>query len=201
MASTNNTTAKPWHSSSDVNSLSFMLQRMLTCYSHAEIVMVNSVSDGLCAVTPMVIGSSADGVIITPQKISGVPYFRLQMGESAVIMDPKEGDVGLMLICDDDITNVKENKAASVASHGMRNMRSNGIYLGGIQLLNGAPTEYIKFTGSGIEVAGDIRQVSGNFTTSGKVTATGEVTGNGIALSSHVHGGVESGGSNTGEPQ
>lgn len=197
----NNTTAKPWHSSSEVNSLSYTLQRMLACYSHAELVMVNAVSDGLCTVTPMVIGSNADGTIITQEKIYGIPYFRLQMGSSAVIIDPSEGDIGLMIICDDDITNVKANKKASVASHGLKNGRSNGIYLGGIQLLNGNPSEYIKFTGSGIEIAGDINQTSGNFTTSGTVTATGEVTGNGIALSSHVHGGVESGGSNTGGPQ
>lgn len=198
---TNKTTAKPWHSSSEANSLSYALQRLLSGYSHAELVQVNTVDAGLCTVTPMVIGSNADGTIVTQQKIYGVPYFRLQMGNSAVIMDPKEGDIGLMIICDDDITNVKANKKASVASHGLRNGRSNGIYLGGIQLLNDNPTEYIKFTGSGIEVAGDIKQVSGNITTTGKVTATGEVTGNGVALSTHVHGGVESGGSKTSEPE
>ena len=35
----------------------------------------------------------------------------------------------------------------------------------------------------------------------GKITATGDVVGNGISLKSHVHGGVQSGGSETGNPQ
>ena len=35
----------------------------------------------------------------------------------------------------------------------------------------------------------------------GKITATGDVTGAGISLKNHVHGGVQSGGSQTGNPQ
>lgn len=40
----------------------------------------------------------------------------------------------------------------------------------------------------------------GDFTFAGNITATGEVTGKGVKLSTHVHGGVESGGSNTQGP-
>jgi len=42
--------------------------------------------------------------------------------------------------------------------------------------------------------------INGDVTVNGNVTATGEVQGNGIDLSTHVHGGVSSGGSNTGVP-
>lgn len=42
--------------------------------------------------------------------------------------------------------------------------------------------------------------VNGNITVTGNVTADGEVTAAGIDLSTHTHGGVQSGGSNTGAP-
>jgi phage baseplate assembly protein gpV len=42
--------------------------------------------------------------------------------------------------------------------------------------------------------------INGNVTVNGTITASGEVTGNGITLSSHMHGGVQSGGSNTSGP-
>lgn len=40
----------------------------------------------------------------------------------------------------------------------------------------------------------------GGLKVNGAIVATGEVTGNGIALSTHVHGGVQSGGADTGPP-
>ncbi|WP_233471672.1 hypothetical protein [Enterobacter asburiae] len=40
----------------------------------------------------------------------------------------------------------------------------------------------------------------GNATFGGTITATGEVTGNGIHLSTHKHGGVETGGGQTSTP-
>jgi len=56
-----------------------------------------------------------------------------------------------------------------------------------------------------IEANGQLTQgagsYAGNATFGGSVTATGEVQGNGIKLSTHVHGGVESGNANTQGPQ
>ena len=40
----------------------------------------------------------------------------------------------------------------------------------------------------------------GDITVNGKVTATGDVKGQGTSLHTHVHSGVQSGGSNTGGP-
>lgn len=42
--------------------------------------------------------------------------------------------------------------------------------------------------------------ITGNLTVGGTVVATGEVTGAGKVLSTHVHGGVQNGPSNTGAP-
>ena len=43
--------------------------------------------------------------------------------------------------------------------------------------------------------------IQSTLTTTGDITATGDVVGRGISLSSHVHGGVKSGGDQTGDPE
>jgi phage baseplate assembly protein gpV len=47
---------------------------------------------------------------------------------------------------------------------------------------------------------GAITMNGGDFNTSGSITATGDVIGQGTSLHTHVHGGVTTGGSNTGAP-
>lgn len=195
---------KPWHSASDANSLSFVFRQLLKDATFIELVIVESVDteDKSVQVKSLVTPVDAAGKTIDAQSVYSIPFFRLQMGGSAIILNPQVGDVGLMLVCDADTSNVKANKSAAVPSNGLRHTRSNGIYLGGIAMLNGDPTEYIEFTGSGINiVAPNGLNIDGAVTASSTITAQGEVTGKGIALSSHVHGGVESGGSTTNKPQ
>lgn len=192
----------PFDSSSEANTLSYMFKVMLQVCDFIKLVQIQSVDDDAktCQVIPLVIEESPEGGQISRQSVYNIPYFRLQMGASAVIMDPKEGDIGLLLVCDENTAGVLAAGGAAVAPTDQRHSRQYGIYLGGVALLNGSPTEYIKFTGSGIEIVGDV-SITGKLTTTSTIEAEGEVTGNGIKLSAHIHGGVESGGSNTGEPQ
>ncbi|WP_166315536.1 phage baseplate assembly protein V [Acetobacter estunensis] len=60
-------------------------------------------------------------------------------------------------------------------------------------------TEFV-MTNSGISMIGDV-SIQGDVTVSGRVTAKDEVTAAGIALTSHVHGGVKSGPDTTSGPQ
>jgi len=175
---------------------------MLSQATFIELVLISEVDldEEELTVKPLIKSLDGSGVSKEAELVHGIPWFRLQMGESALIMDPKVGDIGIMLVCDENIHNIKESKVASVPANGHRHSRADGIYLGGIGLLNAAPTEYIKFTGSGIKIVGDV-DLTGKLTTSSTITAAGEVTGNGIKLSTHVHSGVESGSSSTGEPE
>ena len=80
----------------------------------------------------------------------GLPYFRLQGGANAVIIDPKPGDIGLAVFARRDISAVKrtrtEGKPPSLRTHDV----SDGLYIGG--LLNGAPSQWIHFLDSGIDI-------------------------------------------------
>lgn len=51
----------------------------------------------------------------------------------------------------------------------------------------------------GIAIVGDIA-LNGNIDMTGTLTADGDVVASGISLNSHVHGGIQSGGSNTSGP-
>ena len=44
-------------------------------------------------------------------------------------------------------------------------------------------------------------EINGNVTVNGYITATGDMTVDGVSLRTHIHSGVQSGGSNTGGPQ
>ena len=67
-------------------------------------------------------------------------------------------------------------------------------------VLNGAPQNYIQFQGNNITIKANGITINGDLTVNGKITATDDIKGNGTSLHMHTHPGVQTGGSNTGEP-
>lgn len=225
---------KPQDVNCEANINEFIFNTLMSRHSFVQLVIVKKVKAGpLLDVMPLVSGFSADGSRVDNSTVFNVPVWRLQRGASAVIMDPIEGDIGLMLCCDRDITKVRDEKKESLPASKRVHSKSDGIYLGGV--LNAEPSQYVKFANDGIDIVsplvvqvngntvvvnadekislnapiieanGQLTQGSGSYagdaTFGGSITATGEVTGKGIPLSTHRHGGVESGSSTTQGPQ
>lgn len=225
---------KPQDVNCEANINEFIFNTLMSRHSFVQLVIVKKVKAGpLLDVMPLVSGFSADGSRVDNSTVFNVPVWRLQRGASAVIMDPIEGDIGLMLCCDRDITKVRDEKKESLPASKRVHSKSDGIYLGGV--LNAEPSQYVKFANDGIDIVsplvvqvngntvvvnadekislnapvieanGQLTQGSGSYagdaTFGGSITAIGEVTGNSIPLSTHKHGGVESGGSTTQGPQ
>jgi len=199
---TNKSLLQPFDVASEQNRLSYVITKMLSQATFIELVLISAIDTDAETVTIKPLSKSVDGsgVAKDAELVYDIPYFRLQMGKSAIVMDPEVGDIGIMLVCDQNIHNIKESKAAAIPANGQRHSRADGVYLGGVGLLNGTPTEYIKFTGAGIKIVGDV-SITGAVTTTSTITAEGEVTGNGIKLSTHTHSGVETGSGSTGEPE
>lgn len=67
--------------------------------------------------------------------------------------------------------------------------------------LHGPDGLVIALTGDGITIAapGGVA-ITGDVTVTGTITASNDVVGGGISLKTHTHGGVQSGGSQTGAP-
>jgi phage baseplate assembly protein V len=51
-----------------------------------------------------------------------------------------------------------------------------------------------------LELSGSKIKITGDVEVTGKITSTGLIKGGNVTLQTHVHGGVQSGGSNTGQP-
>jgi len=179
---------------------------------------------GYVDVKPMVRQMAVSGRSIENPVIHNVPYFRLQGGTNAVIIDPAVGDIGIAVFAQRDISSVKRTRAdAGCGSLRMHDL-GDAMYIGGV--LNQAPAQYIQFSSAGIKVYSPTKvtveapeilldsplvKVTGNFQqtgtkgtgstfTGGMTNTGGKVSSNGVVLEDHVHKGVTTGSSNTGKP-
>lgn len=203
--------------SSDLNALEFVFRRLMTGIWTSALVQVKAVTNagelspvGFVDVQPLVHQIDGAGQKTEHGVIHHLPYFRLQGGTDAVILDPKVDDLGLAIIASRDISAVKSTRGPNVPGSRRMFNPADGLYIGGF--LNGVPQQYVRFSSAGIEMvsptqiklqAPDI-QFAGPTHTTGAVTGdstatfSGEVEGNGVHLSGHHHPGVQSGTSNTG---
>jgi Phage protein Gp138 N-terminal domain len=182
------------------NATAFMVDQIAAGKAFIGLVIVQSVAPGgvgpvgTVSVQPMV--NLVDGLgNQTPHgTIFGLPYFRLQGGASAVIMDPSVGDIGVAIFCDRDISAVKATGQVSGPGSRRQNDWADGLYIGGF--LNGAPSTFIDLTGGNIAIttpgtltisASNITlDASGNLAVKGDVTA-GQGGGDQVGLQTHKH--------------
>lgn len=148
---------QPTDASSDFNAQSFIVWQILRSIAGARLVEVTAVTNsggvspvGFVDVQPLVNQLDGSDNAVPHAVVHNLPYFRLQGGANAVIIDPQVGDIGLAIIEDRDISSVKANKAqANPGSKRIFDM-ADGLYVGGF--LNGAPTQYVQFSAAGVNV-------------------------------------------------
>lgn len=193
------------------------LVKVVACTNAGEVSPV-----GLVDVQPVIQMRAADGALWNHGQLYRLPYIRLQGGANAVILDPQPGDLGLAWFASRDISVAKtadgkatlQGAAIGVPPGSERQFdMSDGLYMGG--LLNGTPTQYVRFTAGGvtvlsstkvtvqaptIELKGAVVQTGGDVSMSGTLTAATDVVGGGIHLKTHTHGGVTAGGAQTSPP-
>ena len=139
---------------------------------------------GTVDVQPMVAQLDGQGNAYPHGTIHNIPYFRLQGGSNAVIIDPQVGDIGMCGFCSRDISSVKANKAPSNPQSLRRFDYADGLYFGGF--LNGTPEQYVHFKEGGIDVIspGEIKLkgskviLDAPVETSSTIEAKGDITDN-----------------------
>jgi hypothetical protein len=142
---------------SPFNANQFQIWQVLAGISTAKLVQVVSVTNagdvspvGFVDVQPLV--NQLDGFdnAVDHGVVHQLPYFRLQGGADAVILDPKVGDVGVAVFCDRDISSVKATKAKANPGSKRKFDMADGLYIGGF--LNGTPQQYVRFYSGGMEL-------------------------------------------------
>lgn len=228
---TNPIQSRPVSSSSDVNSLEFYLTQFLNKVWTSTIVKVLSVTNdggvspvGRVSIQPLVNQIDSAGNLLPHGAIHDAPYFRLAGGADAVILDPKVGDIGVALFASRDISVVKNEKRESAPGSARKFSASDAIYIGVV--LNGPPSQYVRFSSAGIELVsptkislqapvvevssqdiildGPLSQGAGSnagdahFTN--KVTSDDDVVAGTVSLKTHTTSGVQSGSGTSGPP-
>ena len=187
--------------------LQAVIRSMLASVNTGELVEVVGVSAvgvapvGFVSVRPLVYKVDGDNNNVERGIVHNVPYFRLQGGTNAIICDPAIGDIGFCGVCSRDISLVKRIRAAAAPNMRRVSDISDAVFMGGWS--SKTPEQYVWFNGNNIIVKAKNQVVidAPNLQVNGTINATGVITGAGISLSTHTHGGVQSGSSSTGVPQ
>ncbi len=138
------------------NTMRFAIQQQMLGLNTSMPVEVLSVQAagvapvGFVNIRILVSQVTGDDRTVDHGEIPNVPYFRLQGGANAVIIDPEPGDIGMASFCSRDISAVKNARQAAPPGSRRSYDFSDAMYVGGF--LNKAPTQYIQFTEGGILV-------------------------------------------------
>lgn len=146
----------PSTSTSEYNQDTFLVEQLLALISTVKIVQVKAVDTGAKTVDvlPLVKQLDGQGNASSHGIVNGIKYFGgMQAGSNAVMMDPAVGDIGLMACCDRDVSAVLKSKAEAPPGSYRKHDMADGIYIGGLLGLNADPTQWVKFTGTGLELA------------------------------------------------
>jgi hypothetical protein len=143
-----------------------------------------------------------------------VPVLEIGGKNLSVKIPLQEGDTGIVIFCDRDITLFKQEKKNTQPNTLRKHDLADGIFIP-MRFGNAGATDNIsiesadgstKFevTSSGITIKGNVTidgtvTSSGDITTAGKLTATDVTTSTVASVNNHIHSGGHNGG-NTGKP-
>ena len=141
----------------EYGAMMFVIGQAVARLSTSTVVRVVAVTNagglapvGFVDVQPLVNQLDGAGNAVPHGVLHHLPYFRLQGGTDAIILDPKVGDLGIAVFASRDISAVKASKAQANPGSWRSYDMADGLYVGG--LLNGTPVQYVQFTAGGINV-------------------------------------------------
>lgn len=146
----------------EFNNIAFLVQQAIGKLQTATLVKIEKCTNsgglspvGFVDVTPLVNQLDAAGNPTPHVTIFNVPYFRLQGGKNAIIIDPEKGDIGVAVFASRDITKVKATKDTANPGSFRQYSFADGLYLGG--MLNAVPEQYMQFSAEGIRIHSPVK--------------------------------------------
>lgn len=189
---------------SEANTLNFVVKNLISSVrtmTLCKVLAVEFPTDqniyGTVDLQPLIKRVDIDGNALAMPVIYNTPFLRLQgVGNSAIILNPQSGDIGLAIVSDRDISSVVSTKQESNPISNRQNSLADSVYIGGI--LNGKPEQFIEFTDQSIDMtspnninlkAKNININADNVTITAKTTINGETDINGnLKVSGNVTG-------------
>lgn len=182
----------PNSSAGQFNAMAFLVKQLLgKVGTMMPVEVVGTTSSGLVAppgfVTLVPQINQIDGMgNPTPHgSIYNVPIWRYQGGNSAIILDPVVGDLGMAFVAMRDISKFKATKAQSNPGSFRRYDLADSIYVGSI--LGAAPTQYVQFVpdvGINVYSTGTVNILGGNVNLGAEggqpVARVGDTVANGV---------------------
>jgi hypothetical protein len=107
---------------------------------------------GFVDVLPLVNQVDGDGNSTPHETVHNLPFFRLQGGRNAAIIDPEPDDIGLACFASRDTSNVETTGKQAPPASLRRFDWADGLYLGAFPQSGAPPTQYVQFNASGITV-------------------------------------------------
>lgn len=143
---------KPESTKTDTGAISFIFEKLLSEKTFIELVtVVASYPDTQTVdIKPLVSRSDSEAKPIANSVVHGITYLRWQCGNSALIMYPAVGDIGLMAVSDRDSSAVRLTRVESLPATNDNHSRTDGVYLGG--LLNMQPSQFIELKNGEINI-------------------------------------------------
>ena len=134
----------------EYNSLIYIIKSEITKINTADLVRVIAINEGTIDVQPLLGSIKADGSMVETSPIYNVRFFQWQFGLNKIKAVPAIGDVGLLVCCKRDISNVENGNVGSFRQFSL----ADGIYIGGIEGLNQPATQSIEFSENNLKITG-----------------------------------------------
>lgn len=175
--------------STDLAVILFACRKLIERLDTMKLVQVKAVNPGqgtppaagTVDVLPLVNQIDGGGFAVQHGVVHGIPYWRLQGGKWAVVVDPTVGDIGYVVCADRDSSSVVSTQAQANPGSRRKYHVSDGIYMGGC--LNAAATQYVWLKSDGTlnitDANGNVLQTSASgfvFTGNVKVNGTLQAT-------------------------
>lgn len=157
----------------EYNSLIYIINSEIKKINTADLVRVIAVNEGTIDVQPLLGSIRADGSMNETSPIYNVRYFQWQFGLNKIKAIPAIGDIGLLVCCKRDISNIENGNVGSFRQFSL----ADGIYIGGIEGLNQPATQSIEFSENNLKIIGtgtitvEAPNVNVNASTSAVVTS------------------------------
>lgn len=186
----------------------------------AEVIAYDAASN-TAQVQPIIDMVTTSAQAIPRSQIPSVPVMQLSGGGFLLRFPLNPGDLGWIKANDRDISLFKQSFTESVPNTQRKHTFEDGLFIpqaawnlvsvsgedtGNMVIQNYAGTVKISLSNDTVTITAPnmivngITTINGNTTINGELTVTEEITGNSIALTTHVHSGVQAGGSDTGPP-